>query len=277
MFKELRKKIMKNSYIKAVSIIVALSSLIMLSGGCSSKHTDKVSKEEITVFAASSLTESLEEVIELFKQENPQVKIRLNVDSTSRLRVQIQQGVQGDIFLSANKEHYDVLKEQGYILEGEVFLYNSMVLIVPEDNPAHIENIEDLQNKCKLVLAQKEVPAGGYAREIIHSLSGPFGAEFEKKVLNNIVSEENNVKQVVNKVVIGEADAAFVYLSDVTQSVKQKVKVLSIPPEHNSRAEYWTSKLTKENQSEYAQRFYDFLISKEGQETFEKYGFKSVE
>ncbi|MCJ7689199.1 MAG: molybdate ABC transporter substrate-binding protein, partial [Clostridiaceae bacterium] len=263
----------EKSFIKMVSIIMTLS-LIILSGGCAEKQSNKISKQEITIFAASSLTESMEEVVKLFEKENTKVKVNLNLESTSRLRLQIEQGVEADIFLSANKKHYDALDEQGFISKGQTFLENSMVIIMPKDNPANIEKVEDLKNKCKLVIAQKEVPAGGYAREIIHSLSGIYGAEFEDKVLNNIVSEENNVKQVVSKVVMGEADVAFVYSSDVTTSVVEKVKVLRIDPVHNVRAEYWLSKLKTEN--EYAEKFYAFLLSKEGQDIFKKYGFESI-
>lgn len=266
-------KTMKRSLIKMVSIIM-ISSLIILISGCEKKESNKISNQEITIFAASSLTESMEEVIKLFEKENPKVKVKLNLESTSRLRLQIEQGVEADIFLSANKKHYNALKEQGFILKGQVFLENSMVVILPKDNQAHIEKIEDLQDKCKLVIAQKEVPAGGYAREIIHSLSGIYGVEFEDKVLNNIVSEENNVKQVVNKVVMGEADAAFVYSSDITTSVVEKVKVVRIAPEHNLKVEYYISKLKTE--SEYAEKFYAFLLSKEGQGIFERYGFDSI-
>ncbi|MCJ7691713.1 MAG: molybdate ABC transporter substrate-binding protein [Clostridiaceae bacterium] len=273
MFNGYGEKAIKKNLIRMVSIIMVLS-LIILGGGCTDKQSNKISKQEITVFAASSLTESMEEVIKLFEKENPKVKVNLNLESTSRLRLQIEQGVEADIFLSANKKHYDALKEQGFISKGQAFLENSMVVILPKDNPANIEKIEDLKNKCKLVIAQKEVPAGGYAREIIHSLSGVYGAEFEGKVLNNIVSEENNVKQVVNKVVMGEADAAFVYSSDVTTSVKEKVKVLSIAPEYNVKAEYFISKLKTEN--EYAEKFYEFLLSKDGQDIFKKYGFESI-
>jgi len=266
---------MKVRLMKTISIIMTLL-LIMVSGGCKSSQQAKASKQEINVFAASSLTESIEEVIALFEGENPKVKVKLNVDSTSRLRLQIEQGIQGDIFLSANKKHYDALKQEGYILKGQAILQNSMVVIVPKANLAHIETVEDLRNKCKLVLALREVPAGDYARVIIHSLGSEFGSGFEEKVLNNIVSEESNVKQVVNKVVIGEADAAFVYSSDVTESVKQNVKVLEIAPKHNVRAEYWTSKLSKGNENEYVEKFYAFLINKEAQRIFAKHGFNSI-
>ena len=272
---EYGRKIINSKYIISISIVMTLI-LIILMVGCTVKQGDSDSKQEITVFAASSLTESLQEIILLFKKENPEVKVKLNFDSTSRLRLQIEQGVEGDVFFSANKGHYDALKEEGYITYGQALLYNSMVVIVPRNNPANIEKVEDLQNKCKLVLALRQVPAGDYARVIIHSLSTKMGAGFENKVLNNIVSEENNVKQVVNKVVMGEADAAFVYSSDVTQSVKQKVKVLEITPEHNVRAEYFIGKLKKEDQNQYIEEFYSFLIGKEAQKIYHKYGFNSI-
>lgn len=267
---------MKKKLVRIISIMIILL-VIMLSGGCKAKQADKGSKQEIIVLAASSLTESLEEIIELFEKENPGVKVTLNLDSTSRLKVQIEQGIKADLFLSANKKYYDDLKEEGYISKGEAFLHNSIVLIVPKNNPAEIKKIDDLQNKCKLVIAQKEVPAGEYTRKIIHSLTKQLGTRYEEKVLSNIVSEENNVKQVVNKVVIGEADAAFVYSSDITQGVKDKVKVIDIAPEYNVKAEYWTSKLKNEKENKYAEKLYSFLLSKEGKKIFGKYGFNSVE
>ncbi|MCB2297510.1 molybdate ABC transporter substrate-binding protein [Clostridium tagluense] len=275
MFDRYRRKKMKIRYIRIMSIIMSLL-LIMLSGGCKSRQGGNAVKQEITVFAASSLTESLQEIVKLFEKENPEVKVKLNLDSTSRLRLQIEQGVEGDVFFSANKQHYDALKKEGYITKGQALLYNSMVVILPKNNPAHIEKVEDLQNKCKLVLALKEVPAGDYARKIIHSLSGSLGAEFEKKVLNNIVSEENNVKQVVNKVVMGEADAAFVYSSDITQSVKDKVEVVEIAPKYNVRAEYFIGKLKAKNENQYIKKIYSFLIGEEAQKIFKKYGFNSI-
>jgi molybdate transport system substrate-binding protein len=273
MVDEYRKKTLKKGLTIKMLLIMTLS-LTILSVGCAAKQKDE--KKEITVFAASSLTESMEQVIKLFQKENTDVKVKLNLESTSRLRLQIEQGVEADIFLSASKNHYDALNEKGYISKGQPLLENSMVVIVPKDNPAQIEKIEDIQDKCKLVLAQKEVPAGDYARVIIHSLSSELGEEFENKVLNNIVSEENNVKQVVNKVVMGEADVAFVYSSDVTSSVKAKVSVLNIDPKHNVKAGYWASILKMEKENEYVEKFYEFLLSEQGQGIFRRYGFESI-
>ena len=89
---------MKKKLVRIISIMMILL-LIMLSGGCKAKQANKGSKQEIIVLAASSLTESLEDIIELFEKENPDVKVTLNLDSTSRLKVQIEQGIKADLFL----------------------------------------------------------------------------------------------------------------------------------------------------------------------------------
>lgn len=245
--------------------------------GCKVKTSSKENeKQEITVFAAASLTESMEEIVNQFEKENPNLKINLHLSSSSKLRVQIEQGVEADLFLSANQKHYDILKDKDFVLEGKQFLSNSMAVIVPKSNPAQIKTLKDIEKTCKLVIAQEEVPAGHYARQIIHSLSGELGENYEQKVLANIVSEENNVKQVVNKVVIREADAALVYKSDITKNTKDKVNVLEIPLEHNVKATYWIGQLKQSKDNKYAKQFYEFLLGEEGQVIFMKYGFKTI-
>lgn len=239
--------------------------------GCGNK------KETITVFAAASLTESMKEIKEVFEKEHPNMDIQLNLDSSSRLRVQLEQGVDADIYLSANQKHYDRLDEQGMIDSGKHFLSNSMVLIVPTENPAQIEKLENLVNECKLVIAQKEVPAGNYALQILENLNNKFGKEYKKNVLENVVSQENNVKQVVAKVVLGEADAAFVYASDVTTDIKEKVKVIKIPEKYNVKATYWGGTIKKSENNKMAKVLYDMIIGEKGLTIFEKYGFEMPE
>lgn len=264
-----------NKIKKIISMSLILI-LILSSIGCGkSKKTSE--KKEITVFAAASLTESMEEIVQKFKEKNPEFKVNVHLAGSSKLRVQIEQGVNADIFISANSKHYDVLKEKGFISVGEHFLNNSMVVIVPKENKKKINKIEDLQKKCKLVIAQKEVPAGNYARKIINSLNGAFGEKYEDNVLKNIVSEESNIKQVVNKVVLGEADAAFVYKSDVTAKVKEKVNVIDIPSKYNVKATYWIAKLKQSENKGEVDSFYEFLLQKESKEIFEKYGFDNNE
>lgn len=255
--------------IKFVSFILLIVASFGMSG-CSNE------KQTITVFAASSLTESVKEIRETYIKEQTDKNVELNLDSSSRLRLQIEQGMKAQIYLSANKKHYDILKEKGMIASGKYFLSNSMVLIVPSDNPAKIEKLEDLGKACKFVIAQKEVPAGNYALQILDKLNNKFGNNYKEKVLTNVVSKENNVKQVVAKIVLGEADAAFVYSSDVTLEIKEKVKVIEIPKEYNVNASYWAAILKTAENNDDVKELYDMLTEEMCQNIFNKYGFEKL-
>lgn len=257
-----KDKILKRVIVPAILLIGILGV-----SGCNKE------KEVITVFAASSLTESMKEIKEVFEKENPNVEIQLNLDSSSRLRTQIEQGVQVDLYLSANKRHYEALNEKDMIASGVNFLSNSLVLIVPKDNPAKLEKPEDLLNECKLVIAQKEVPVGNYALEILDAYDESLGNDYKGRVLKNVVSEENNVKQVVAKVVLGEADAAFVYGSDVTMDNKDKVKVIEIPEKYNVKAAYWMGSMKGSENNKMVQALYNMIAEESGYRIFEKYGF----
>ncbi|GAA0181683.1 hypothetical protein SH2C18_41840 [Clostridium sediminicola] len=160
---------------------------------------------------------------------------------------------------------------------GTNFISNSLVIILPKDNPAGIEQPEDLVNKCKLVTAQKEVPVGSYTLEILEAYDKSLGNKYKEKVLKNLVSEENNVKQVLSKVVLGEADAAFVYGSDVTENNKDKLKVIQIPPQYNVKADYWMGSIKGSENNEIVQAFYNMVIGEEGIKIFQKYGFNKTQ
>ncbi|WFD10627.1 molybdate ABC transporter substrate-binding protein [Tepidibacter hydrothermalis] len=254
---------------KSFFCLILLIFITIGSVGCNNKKVEK--NNEITVFAASSMTESMEEIKQEFEKNNPDIKIVLNLDSSSRLRTQIENGVKPDIFISANEKHCKLLQEKGITDNKEQLLNNSMVLIVPSDNPCNIENLNDLRNKCDVVIAQKEVPAGDYALRILDNLNDKYGKDYKDSVLKNVVSEENNVKQVVTKVVLKEAQAAFVYSSDVTNKIKDKVKVIDIPKEYNVNATYWSSVF---NDNEECLKFYEYLKGDQGKIIFKKYGFE---
>ncbi|MCT4606090.1 MAG: molybdate ABC transporter substrate-binding protein [Marinisporobacter sp.] len=249
--------------------------LAIIFTGCD-EEASTANKKEIIVFAASSLTESMEEIIKEFEKENPHIKVNLHLAGSSQLRVQIEQGVKTDLFLSANKKHYEALKNKELVLEGKHFLSNSMVVMISKNNAAQIKTLKDIEKSCKLIVAQEGVPAGQYARSIIHSLGKEFGESYEKKVLGNIVSNENNVKQVVNKIVLGEGDVGIVYKSDITKNIKNEVKLLAIAEAYNVKANYWMAVVKDSKDSKETQKFYEFLL-KEGQMIFEKYGFKRID
>jgi molybdate transport system substrate-binding protein len=154
------------------------------------------------------------------------------------------------------------------------------VIIVPADNPAGIEEPADLANDgLRLVLALAEVPVGRYARDSLTSMAADpaFGETFDDDVLSNLVSEEPNVKAVVTKVQLGEADAGIVYVSDVTPDVAGDITTIDIADAHNVIAEYPIAITTETGETEVAEAFIAFVLSGDGQAILEEYGFIPIE
>jgi molybdate transport system substrate-binding protein len=172
----------------------------------------------------------------------------------------------------------DLLVAGAHVAEGtsEIFLNNKLVVIVPSDNPAALENLEDLaQSGIKIVFAAEEVPVGKYTRQALDQMNAQFGSDFKEKVLANVVSNEDNVKQVVAKVQLGEADAGIVYTSDAIAA--PDLKTLEIPAELNVIAEYPIATLNQSAQAELADGFIAYVLSDEGQAILQKWGFAPPE
>lgn len=258
---------MRNKIILLLIVILAINLT-----ACTDKEE---SKEIVNVFAAASLTSSIEEIKEIF-EEQYNVNIQLNLASSSRLKTQIIQGGGCDIFLSANKKQFEKVSNENMVEKGDRFASNSIVVIMPKDGSEHIKSIEDLSQNHTIILAQKEVPIGNYTLQVIDKLSNLYGSQFKSNILSNVVSEENDVKQVVSKILLNEADAGFVYYTDVTEENEEKLKVLEIPSEYNIEAEYWMAKINDSNKSKAVDQFYEFILSNEGQAVFQNYNFKAI-
>jgi molybdate transport system substrate-binding protein len=189
----------------------------------------------LTVFAAASLSDAFAELGREFEAAHPGARVRFNFAGSQQLVLQLEQGARADIFASADRrwmEHADSLG----ILAGpaRIFARNTLVITLPRGNPAKVAGIADLARPgVKLVLAAEAVPAGRYAREALRALEGRPGypPDFGQRVLRNVVSEEENVRSVVAKVELGEADAGIVYRSDVTGPRGREVGVLPFPPD----------------------------------------------
>ena len=150
-----------------------------------------------------------------------------------------------------------------------------MVVIPPAANPGQVNRLQDLARPgVKLILAAEAVPAGEYSREALRRLSGAgeFGPDFAARVLRNVVSEEDNVKGVVAKVQLGEADAGIVYVSDVTPAVRRAVRNIPIPDADNVVADYPIAVLAGARHRDAARAFVDFMLSAEGQRLLERHG-----
>ncbi len=212
--------------------------------------------QELVVFAASSLTESFEEVAAAFAAEHD-VDVILNFAGSSTLSTQIVQGAPADVFASADEAQMEVVAEAG-LLSGapQTFAQNRLVVVTPKDSP--VETLQDLAEPgALLVLAGPNVPAGRYALSVLENLNERYGADFSERVLANLVSEETNVRQVAAKVGLGEADAALVYATDA--AALRGVEVLEIPAAYNVAARYPIAVLEDSKQPELASAFAEFV------------------
>jgi molybdate transport system substrate-binding protein len=226
--------------------------------------------------AASSLTDAFGELEDIFEEENPGVEVRQSFESSSALLIQIQQGAPADVFASAAEEEMDVAVDEGYVAgEPKVFVRNREVVLVPMDNPANIESMEDLAEPgLKLVLAERGVPAADYAEEVLGKANAEYGSGFKQAVLSNVVSREADVRASVNRVALGDADATFGYASDYTPDVRDRVKVIRIPEDLNIVATYPIAALKDAEDPELAREWVELVVSDEGQRVLEKWGFE---
>jgi molybdate transport system substrate-binding protein len=231
----------------------------------------------LTVLAASSLTDAFGELATTFQEQNPGTQVRTSFGGSSELLTQIEQGAPADIFASADGDKMDTAVQEGLVNEPQTFARNRPVIIVPKDNPAGIYGLQDLaKSRTKLVLAQDGVPIAEYAKKILANADSENGGNLEQQVMNNIVSREANVRASANRVSLGEADATFVYITDVTLDIEDQVEVIEIPQDLNVIATYPIATLKEASNSELAQQWIDLVLSDEGQRLLEEYGFERV-
>lgn len=232
--------------------------------------------KELIVFAAASLTDVFGEMATAFTVENG-AKVTYNFGGSNQLRTQLEQGAPADVFASANQAEMTNAVGSGVIRgDPRVFAKNRLVVIVPKDNPGKVERLQDLAKPgLKLVLAAPAVPVGGYALQLLDKLAADptYGADFKSTVLKNLVSQETNVRQVVSKVQLGEADAGVVYSTDVTPATASSVHLIDVPDQYNIVATYPIAVAKSSKDPTLAQRYVDFVLSDAGQAILKKYGF----
>ena len=239
------------------------------------------SPDELTVFTAASLTGAFGEIGEIYENETG-IHVAFNFDGSQALRTQLENGAYADVFASANMKQMNAVRESGLMNNSSVAIFtkNKLALIVPKDNPANIRNLTDLARPgIKIVMGTKDVPVGDYALQIIARLGNDsaYGPDYETEVMANVISQETNVNYVVTKVALGEADAGFAYVSDITEELASKIDNIVIPDEYNIIAEYPMGILLESKYPAESQVFMDLVMSDEGRAVLEKYGFAPVE
>jgi molybdenum ABC transporter molybdate-binding protein len=256
---------------------VLMITFVATAYGFSSKPVSTTAKVEMFALIAANATDPFNDFIEEFEKEHPEVNVEATFAGTQVIRTQLEQGAKADLFLSADLEHIEAVKQQGLIDEFFPVSNNRVVIVIPKDDRIGIHSLEDLATKkMKLVIGTDNVPIGKYTRQIFENAKVKYGDDFATKVMSNVVSLETNVKQVLQKVALGEAEAGLVYPTDVTPEFLSKVTVIDIPKEYNVVATNYISVPNKAPNKELAEEFMRMMLSDKGQEIFVKYKYAPV-
>jgi molybdate transport system substrate-binding protein len=230
----------------------------------------------LRVFAAASLADALGDLAGAFEKAHPGTTVLLNLAGSQQLATQMEQGATADVFASADQRWMDSAREHGLVAGNpRLFARNVLVVIVPRTNPGRIGRLQDLSRRgIKLVIGAEAVPVGAYSRQMLANLTHQpgFGADFARRVLANVVSEEENVKSVLGKVQLGEADAGIVYRSDVTPAMARFVRRFDVPEAANVIAAYPIAVAANAPHGELAHAFVDLVLSPAGQQTLVRHG-----
>jgi molybdate transport system substrate-binding protein len=232
----------------AVSLVVALCLAAPAAGAGS----------QLTVYAAASLTD-------VFPKIDPSQ--RYSFGGSNTLAAQIQQGAPADVFASANTALPSQLYAKGLCSKPVVFTRNTLVIVVPKANPAAIHSVYDLtKSGVKLDVAGPGVPVGSYTLQVLENMN------LSAAVTKNVVSRETDVREVLSKVALGEADAGFVYATDA-RTVRGQVTVIRVPAWAQPKAQYGICVVSASGSKTDAQRFVARVLSKQGQAKLLAAGF----
>jgi molybdate transport system substrate-binding protein len=258
--------------------------IIIFSGCTTAPEQSTIQKSQpasLRIFAAASLTEPFTEIGQAFEALNPGISVVFNFAGSQQLAQQINAGAPVDVFASANHLLMNTVVEGGRIDQEDIqtFASNRLVVIYPADNPGDLATLQDLgKSGLRVILAAEEVPVGQYSLQFLDKAAenAAFGESFKASVLANVVSYENNVKVVLTKVMLGEADAGIVYASDITEVNTFRIGQIDIPDELNILASYPIALVKDSSNLDQAALFISFILSPDGQKILAKYGFIPV-
>jgi molybdate transport system substrate-binding protein len=235
-----------------------------VAAGCGDASPTGRETAEVTVLAAASLTDAFTELGEAFEAATPDVDLTFSFAASSALAAQIRDGAPADVFASADLDSMEQVADAGDTASAPVvFTTNRAEIIVAPGNPLRISGLGDLADPELIVVAcAPEVPCGRYAQRVLDSA----GVSVTPKSL------EENVRAVVSKVTLGEADAGIVYATDVT-SAGDAAGGVEIPADINVVAEYPIAAAKDAPEPDAAQAFVDFVLSDEGQAILASHGF----
>ena len=235
----------------AVAVALALASSVL---GAEAKAP------RLTVFAAASLTN-------VFPQIDPHA--RYSFGGSNMLAAQIEQGLPADVFASANTGLPWQLHRKGLVTRPVVFTANKLVVVVRHGNPLHLHGVGDLERSgLRLVMAAAGVPVGDYTRKVLARLG-------RSDLVDKAVSQETDVREVLSKVVLGEADAGFVYATDA-KTMQGKVSLVGIPKSAQPQVLYAAAAVESSEHLEAAKAWVERLLTKPAQKKLRAAGFLRI-
>lgn len=242
--------------------------LFMCANITACQSNNNSSKTTLTVFAASSMTETMEKIADIYEKNNKNINVEFNFDSSGTLKTQIEQGAVCDLFISAAQKQMNELGEDFVDTNSRIdLLENKVVMIVPENSNSNITSFEDVKSVNLISLGNSDVPVGQYSEQIFKSLN-----LWDELNNSNRISFASNVKEVVSQVASASVDCGVVYATDVTKD--SKVKIVANAPEGSCDQAIYPASVLKisENKTE-AQKFLDFLSEDECKDIFSEAGF----
>ena len=232
--------------------VLAVAGLLVTGGAAA-----RTSGSGPTVFAAASLTDAFPKISR---------SATYSFAGSNTLAAQIRQGAPADVFASANMALPNGLYKDHLCSRPVVLTRNTLVVIVPRSNPAHIHSVYDLRRSgVKIVIAAPGVPVGSYTVQVLRNMN-------LTSVLSNVVSRESDVREVLAKVALNEADAGFVYSTDA-RTVPKKVRVLRIPAWAQPKVQYGICVVSASSHKAAARAFVKRVLGKTGQKILISYGF----
>jgi molybdate transport system substrate-binding protein len=268
------------SRLKFITILV-----VILGAACGelsdTNSVKNLRKQELTIYAAASLAEAFTRLGEVFESSHPNVEVVISFAGSQQIAQQLSQGARGDLFASANAKQMENVISAGRVMSGadQEFIQNQLMVILPGDNPGIIAGVRDLiKPGLRLILADKSTPVGLYSQKMLERANQQigFGEDYKEKVLGNVVSYEENVRAVLTKITLGEADAGIVYVSDAAGAQGEDIRMIPIPEEINVTASYYIAPLRDSSEKDLGLDFIALVLSPEGQDILNGYGFMKL-
>ncbi len=234
---------------------------------------DAAEQEKLVVYAAASLREAFNGLSEEFRSTRPGVTVTFNFAGSQELRTQLEHGAPADVFASADERNMTMLEQTGLVKQSQIFAENELVVVVSREKASTIRTFAQLPLAERLVLGALDVPVGMYSLQVLERAAHRWGAEFATRVQARVVSRELNVRQVLAKVLLGEADAGIVYRTDIIGK-GSAVAVVDIPAEFNVTAGYPIARLRDAAHPKLAGEWISLVQSTRGRRVLENDGFR---